>query len=294
MPDRKNPLDAVEKNGIQSLRPFLVDGDSLRIDKDGRTVKSEMRAFLTKQEWKELDYICERTYLAHSPITQMIREHCYTEEDANRLGVGISVTHKDFVLKRDEVYGTPLAKCETTSSEAAARWVGQAVEQHLLCLLVNPWATVNPLRARPDLDSWQPSVTVKEILDAKESLHCLKYYGPYLLLHSKAWDRYLDSDYSVESQWTEQTVRGCIQEIDGIVRAVPFDYLSDFDILLVQMTPDVIRIVVEQEFIVVQTGEANVERKCSFEAMTVTASRAKADLNGKTGVYHITTADSPD
>jgi hypothetical protein len=233
-------------------------------------------------------------------------------------GLPLPITHMDFFFSSRRLaisrkMGTPI---DTTMGEAAARRVAEKVEQttigNITGARLNPAnvaeygrnvqvygyrnfpdrATKSDMTA-PTAVGWDPSTTVGEFLDCLEALYVNNFYGPFMVYHSTAWAPFLDNDYyrlaSSGAVAPTKTLRQRLKEIDGIVDVKRLDYLSTgFELIFVQMTPDVARAVNGLAMTTVQ-WETMGGMRINFKIMCIHVPQLRADFNGNCGILHATT-----
>jgi hypothetical protein len=111
------------------------------------------------------------------------------------------------------------------------------------------------------------------------------FYGPWVLYVPTAYETRLDKDYSASGA-SLQTIRERILKISGILDVKVIDMLPTDNILLVQMTSDVVRLVRGM-------GIQNVEWQqeggmiTKYKVMTIQVPQIRADQTGKCGVVHM-------
>lgn len=212
----------------------------------------------------------------------------------------LPIIHKDFSFSARQIAasrngGSPL---DTSTAELAARRVAERVEQ-LTLGLSDPGSysygggTIYGLRnfpqrntktiTSPEASGWVPSTTLGEVLDMKTQSQDDFMFGPWRIYHSTAWDRYMDDDYS--SAKGDNTLRERIVKVDGIQSVQTVDFLSGFDLIMVQQTSDTIRIVVGMEITTVQ-WETQGGMKLHFKVMAIMVPQIRADFNGNCGIVH--------
>ncbi len=123
---------------------------------------------------------------------------------------------------------------------------------------------------------------VNEILAMMQQSRDDNFYGPWMLYNSPAYDQYLDGDYSTAGTgWS--TLRERIKRIPGIVDMKTADYLTGSRLLLVQMTSDVVRMVVGMDMTTLHwpTHGGLME---NFKVMTILVPQTRADQDGKCGI----------
>lgn len=213
----------------------------------------------------------------------------------------LPIIHKDFSIYLRELAvsqngGAPL---DTTTAGLASRRVAELAEKLLIGTygtykfgggtiygLVNFPSRLTQALTDPTATAWTPEDTVAEVLSMKQKSQDAYHYGPWILFNSAAWDEYLDADYSVSGgNNPNQTLRERILKIKDIVDCVTLDYLTDFQLVLVQLTPDVVREVIGMEITTLQ-WESNGGLELNFKVMAIMVPQLRADINGNTGVVH--------
>lgn len=109
-----------------------------------------------------------------------------------------------------------------------------------------------------------------------------QYFGPYMLYVPTNWQKTLLDDFKKNS---DKTVIQRIRELDQIIDIKVADKLSADNAVLIQMTRDVVDMVVGQDPTTVQ-WETNGGFRLNFKALAIMVPRLKQDFNGKTGIVH--------
>lgn len=173
---------------------------------------------------------------------------------------------------------------------------------------------------------WTPLDTLKDVLAGIDRLRLNKFYGPFMIYHSNDWDQYLDSDYiTVAGAGTtsglspmtlrqrlcnigegdgvgdgEKVILGC-RRLDFLFGTAPptsgagsgnpgaayYDNLYPFTLIMVQMTPDVIRAVNGLDVTTVQWEEKG-GMMLKFKVMCIQVPQIRADYYGNAGINHVT------
>ncbi len=210
----------------------------------------------------------------------------------------LPIIHKDFHFSARQVMtsrngGSPL---DTTTAELAARRVAELAEQLLLGTADTyafgggtiygytnyPSALVKVL-TNPTASGWTPATTVNEVLEMRLQSQLAYHYGPWILYSSPNWDIYLDDDYSTAKG--DLTLRDRIRKIEGIEDVKTLDYLTGYQLLMVQMTSDVVREVVGMDITTVQ-WESEGGMRLNFKVMAILVPQLRADSNSNTGIVH--------
>lgn len=211
----------------------------------------------------------------------------------------LPIVHKDFsfnarVLAASRTTGDPL---DTTSAEQAARTVAEKLES-MLFLGTSSYSfgggTIygymdHPQRNEVTLAAhWDASGTTGEdILDdcraMKQASIDARHYGPWVLYVPVGYETVLDDDFKANS---DKTIRQRILEIQGITEVKVSDKLTADNVLLVQMSSDVVRIV---EGMAIQTLEWNAEGGLvhNFKVMAIMVPQIRADQYGNSGIVHL-------
>jgi Family of unknown function (DUF6260) len=218
----------------------------------------------------------------------------------------LPVIHKDFQFSARQIQasrdsGTPL---DTTMAEMCGRKVAEGVEKFALGLFSPasytygrgtnqgtvygatnfPYRITKTLTA-PTSSGWTGSTLRTEVSNMKQLSQNKYHYGPWVLYFSTAWDEYLDDDFKTNS---DKTVRQRILELDGISDIRTLDYLTGYDCLLVEMTSEVIRLVIGLEIQTLQWDTIGGMLK-NFKVLTIMVPQLRADINDNTGIVHGTT-----
>ena len=212
----------------------------------------------------------------------------------------LPIVHKDFGYSSRQLAsaarsGSPL---DTTSAELAARRVAEETEKLLLGVstVADQYAygggtiygyTDFPSRltktiSTPDGTSDDGTVFLTEVLamikQSKDAFH----YGPFILYVSTEWDQYLAADFKTQS---DKTLRERILALTDIVDVRTLDFLANFDIVLVQQTTDVVRLVIGMDIVTVMWDTEGGLYK-NFKVMSIIVPQLRADQNSNTGIVH--------
>ena len=209
----------------------------------------------------------------------------------------LPVIHKDFFFSARQVATSRNlgSTIDTTSAELASRRVAEEAEKLVLgtgSSFSYGGGTIYGLTNFPSRITQtitQPTgsnqlTTVREILAMRQASEDAKHYGPWVLYNSPSWDQYLDDDYS--TQKGDNTLRQRIRAISGIQDVRTADYLgSGYQLLLVQQSSDVIRMVMGMDITTIQ-WETHGGMRLNFKVMAIMVPQLRADFNGNTGIVH--------
>jgi len=215
------------------------------------------------------------------------------------VGLPLPVIHKDFYFNARQVAtsrnaGSPL---DTTMAQLAARRVSEEAEKLTIGTtgsftygggtiygMTNfPSRITSVDITGPDESPWTPALMVQQILAMRQASENKKHYGPWKLYNSPGWDQYLDDDYS--SAKGDNTLRQRLLAINGIQAVTTLDHMTDFQLVLVQQTSDVIRMVIGMDITTVQ-WETMGGMRLNFKVMAILVPQLRADYNGNTGIVH--------
>jgi len=212
----------------------------------------------------------------------------------------LPIIHVDFelnqrVLEASRSLGNPL---DTTMVEQATRRILEKREQLLFTAASTAYAfgggTIygyldEPNRNQVSLDSnWDDSAAsgadiVADVVAAKQASINAGYYGPWMLYIPTNFETKLDKDYSSSYP---KSIRSRIMEIDGIAGISVSDTLTADNVILVQMTTDVVRLVRGMPIRVVQwSQEGGLITK--FKVMTIQVPQVRSEQAGNSGVVHL-------
>jgi hypothetical protein len=109
-----------------------------------------------------------------------------------------------------------------------------------------------------------------------------RMYGPYMLYIPTAYQTVLDKDYN---DYKTKTIRQRILEIEGIKGIKVIDRLTANNVLLVQMTQDVVRNI---KGLPIQIVEWAAEGKFiqKYKVLTIEVPQIRADYENRCGIVH--------
>lgn len=223
----------------------------------------------------------------------------------------IPIIHFDYeintrVLEASRKLGNPL---DTTSAERAARKCMEKLEQLFFTNTTysfgekdsrsrnSIYSYINhPDRNTVTLGTGWDSLTedstgtvgeqIKDqVLEMKQTSINNYHYGPWVIYIPTAYETVMDNDYDTSGQST-QTIRERILKINGITDIKVVDTLPADNVVMVQTTSDVVRLVQGMGVTNVQwQTEGNFVNK--FKVMTIQVPQIRSDQNGKSGIVHL-------
>lgn len=110
-----------------------------------------------------------------------------------------------------------------------------------------------------------------------------KHYGPWMLYIPTAYETALDGDFKAAS---DKTIRQRLKEIAGIIDIKTADVMTAGNVVLVQMTDDVVRMVEALPLTNVE-WETNGGMMTNYKVMTINVPQVRTgDQDGNSGVTH--------
>jgi uncharacterized linocin/CFP29 family protein len=213
----------------------------------------------------------------------------------------LPIHHYDFHYSARQIQasrngGSPL---DTTTAEMAGRKVAESIEKMLLGKLstytfgggtiygfTNYTSALTKTITSPATSGWTGATIVSEMLAARQQSMDAYHYGPWILLTAPSWDQYLDQDYS--SAKGDNTVRDRLAKISGIQSIITCDYLTSYEMVLVQLSTDVCRLIEGMDITTVQ-WESDGGFLVNFKVMAIVVPQLRADQNSNTGIVYMST-----
>jgi hypothetical protein len=221
----------------------------------------------------------------------------------------IPIIHVDYeinarALAASRNMGNPL---DTTMAERAARTVQEKLESMLFTDTTYSFGekdsrtrnTIYSYVNHPDRNqvslgtAWDDSAKtgkdiVDEVISLKQTAINDRHYGPYQLYIPTAYETVLDEDYvgSTPDTAPNTTIRQRLLSISGITGIKVIDTLPADNVLLVQMTSDVVRLV---RGLGLQNIEWSTEGKFvnKYKVITIAVPQIRSDANGRSGIVHL-------
>jgi len=217
----------------------------------------------------------------------------------------IPIIHCDYeinarVLAASRSLGNPL---DVTTAERAARKVNEKLEEMLFTNTTYAFGAVDS-RSRNSIYSYinhpdritrtlntnwnaaamTAALMLADVLDLKQDSITNLHYGPWVLYIPTAYETVLDYDYDVTTPGT--TTRERILKISGITDIKVIDKLPANNVLLVQMTSDVVRLV---RGMGLQSVQWDTEGKfiTKYKVLTIQVPQIRSDQAGKCGIMHL-------
>lgn len=210
----------------------------------------------------------------------------------------LPIIHKDFSFTAREIEvsrseGQPL---DTTMAAASARKVMEKVEAILFTgastytfgggtiygLTDYTNRNTGSLTANWDDSAGTGSVILSDILDMKQALLDDRMYGPYGLWIPANFETAVDDDFKANS---DRTIRERIMAVENLAFMQVADKLTADNVVMAQLTDDVIRVVNGLNIVTVRWADEGGMR-INFKVMCIMIPQIRADQTGKCGVVH--------
>lgn len=142
---------------------------------------------------------------------------------------------------------------------------------------------ITKVLTNPTAGGWTPQTLVTEVLAMKQALKDKFQAGPYRVYISSNWEPYLDDDYS--SAYNGNTTRTRLLQIDGIASIRTLDYLTGYQIIMVDTSGRTVRMVIGMPLRVLQwpTGGG---MEINYKVMMIMVPQFRPDDVGNLGVNH--------
>ena len=211
----------------------------------------------------------------------------------------LPIIHADFqinirVLEASRTRGQSL---DTITAELKARQVMEYLETMLFTgsstftygggviygYIDHPSRNTVTLSVNWDASAKTGALIKDDVLSMKQASINDRHYGPWALYIPTAYEKVLDDDYV---SGYPKTIRQRLLEIDGINSIKVIDKLTANNVLMVQMTPDVVRMV---NGLPLTTVEWKTEGGMisHYKIMTIQVPQIRADANARTGIIHL-------
>jgi len=219
------------------------------------------------------------------------------------VGLPLPIIHKDYQISIRKLAASRNTgeALDTTQARLASRKVADTQED----ILFNGYGTFAfggynlygytnfPSRNTGTLGAaWTDSGTtgadiVDDVLAMKQDSLDAKMYGPYILYIPAAYETKLDEDYSDAKG--SNTIKERIMQITNIQDVKVADKLAADNVLLVQMSMDVVRMVEGLPLTNVEWEEQG-GMVFLYKVMTISVPNLRTDQDGNCGITHYTTS----
>jgi len=214
-------------------------------------------------------------------------------------GIPLPITHKDFYINLRTLLASRTSgeALDTTYVRVAGRKIAETTENMLFnggktfgSLPIYGYTT-HPNRNLMSFGSggdWgQAAKTgaqiVTDVSGAVALLEGDRMYGPYMIYTGSDASLKLQEDYKAEG---DATIRERILQLDNVQGIRVADQLADGEVVVVQMTPDVVQMVEGEPLQTVQ-WDVHGGFQINFKAMTIMVPLIRSDPEGRSGIVHI-------
>lgn len=150
--------------------------------------------------------------------------------------------------------------------------------------------TTHPNRNTVDMNnSWAGAATPAQIFaDVQSMLAAARadgHFGPYVMYIPGDVETKLDSDYVNGAAVTNRTLRERLLALQGLSEIKVADKLASDNVVLVQLTRDVVDLAIAQDITTLQWNPMPLEFQ--YKTMAVWVPRIKTEFSNKSGVVHL-------
>jgi uncharacterized linocin/CFP29 family protein len=128
---------------------------------------------------------------------------------------------------------------------------------------------------------------VTDVINMLSKAEADRFYGPFVIYVPRDADVNLDNDYNTSGGNNQnQTIRARLLQFKSVQDIVAADQLPTGNVLLVQMTPDVVRWVEGEPLQVIQWDEVG-GLKINFKTFTIGIPDVRSDAANRSGIVHM-------
>jgi uncharacterized linocin/CFP29 family protein len=134
----------------------------------------------------------------------------------------------------------------------------------------------------PSVSGWTPTMLYNSVIDMFDQATQKFHYGPYDLYYSTGLLKYMMQQFSI---YDSTSLEGAIRKLPGMASVGMLDYLTGNQLVLVERSSSVARIVMGMDITTVQWQE-NGGATEKFRVMAMMVPQLKTDQAGNTGIVH--------
>lgn len=213
--------------------------------------------------------------------------------------IPMPITSKEFEVNLRHLLASRRrgASLDTTNAELATAVVTEKLEDTVIngSSVKVGGSTAYGLRNFPDrltgtlTADWAAAATTGEqiladVLTILKALQAKNMYGPYEIFLGTAYNNKLSEDFKANS---DKTIRQRILEIDEIQAITTSARIPEGDVIVVQMTSNVLDLAISQDITTVEWAEMGGFNNV-FVVFAAMAPRLKSDRAGQSGIAHYT------
>lgn len=212
----------------------------------------------------------------------------------------LPITHKDFFINIRTLQASRSGRGEaldTTQARVASRLVAEATESMLFNGASKAYRglsiygyTTHPNRNTGSFDTaaWENGSKtgasfLTDVLAMKALAEGDRMYGPYVIYVSGAANLNLDKDFKTDGDWT---IRQRLLMVDGVTAIRVSDQLAAGNVVMVQMTSDVVTMVEGERLQTIQ-WDVNGGFTVHFKVFQILVPLIRADSQGRSGIVHL-------
>lgn len=212
--------------------------------------------------------------------------------------IPLPIFHKGFSYSSREIAASRQGNMplDTTTAELATRKVTEKVEDFLINgsgdytfgggtiygLTDFPNRNQGSLTSNWDDSATSGDVILTDVLEMKSALIADRFHGPYGLWIPTNYETVLDDDFKADS---DITIRERILKVTNIERVDVIDYMPSDNVVMLQLTTDVCRIVVGLSIVVVEWDSEGGLRH-NFKVMAIMVPQVRSTQADRCGVAH--------
>lgn len=214
----------------------------------------------------------------------------------------LPITHKDFFLNLRNLAASREKgeSLDTLNVRQATRVVSEMSEKLLFQGYANKFGgssiygyTTHPNRNTDGFDSgksWDDATKagssyLNDVLNMLAIQQADRSYGPFVIYIPRDADVRLDNDYNSGSA-NPITIRQRLLQANSIAAITAADQLPSGNVVMVQMTPDVVQWVEGEPIQTIQWDESGGLR-LNFKVFTIGVPLVRADSQGRSGICHL-------
>lgn len=193
-------------------------------------------------------------------------------------------------LDTDGVAAGSRAIMETVESMVLGTWGSFTYDGGTMYGYTNfPGRNTGSIRNPSAYPGWTPHMTVLDMLAGLQVLRLLEFKGPFRWYFGRSWLPYFGDDYA--ASYGGETLSSRIAKIPELGTVSISDNLSGFQVLLINMTPDVVQACTGMPLSPLQwIGEGGMARY--WKLMTIMFPRIRVDARGRCGILHLSAISS--
>lgn len=245
---------------------------------------------VTKLEWERVSDMLPAE-ISMAAVTPGRNERL----DFDLQSMPLPIYHKDFhlnirMLQASRNGGMPL---DTTMAEMCARRVSEAIESTLFVgntalgsNLALYGYTTSPTRNTGSVTaSWATATGAQIVGDVQRMIGMMiadNMYGPWVLYVPYTAHTHMSDDYKAES---DKTIMSRVLEIPGIQSVKPSYYLTGNNVVMVQLSREVVDLIDGIQPMTVQ-WDSNGGFTTNFKVLAIMVPRIRNDYDGQSGLVH--------